>query len=639
MARSKRDTKKQRSGSVEKSVKEGNPVQMEGLKLYAQILLDTPQLKVFGDETKAQWYAKTKWTEDMEAAVNAIVLLELDIYSNLQLNAVKTYLDEMVLEIELMDVGCRLQVENSSNCDGKCLKLTMQFSDKLKIYLAKMGNLMQLKLQSLGIKSFNRFDRNKKAPRDVTLWSLDESNAIKSLQNDIQDFNRQRVTLPLHLSTLVLSSHQSPKTENTLSIWRKHHTAPTNNTYIDTLRSQLSILMSFKGKEVVILRGLPGSGKSTISRLVQKMAIEQGVSTVLCSADTYFESPSGYYHERSKLTEAHELCKSTFSRAISNNIDVIVVDNTHSMLWEYESYMQDAMSSGYSVRIAEVACSDAAMAQRMMYRNSHGVGMDVIMRMFLRWEAHVPTENVFHLIVLPNFYAIDNQLALPLLLHDTNEVYIAAVFLTEESKKNLFARFPPKHKQVVGEHMTLSYLPTPDFINELDIGQHCRLRVLKEFSDNKGHCVYVEWEGTEVPCQGQRILHITLSFAPDASAVYSNSLLVDPNAAIVDVANEGIVIEGVIGLALRPRSGPRGIKPQLLNLPQGGAKYVGQQLIVVHAPSSPLAIDTLLNSVLRVAKHDSILVYIGEPELLAHFSANSVKFELCRHFPGIPGKH
>ncbi|OWZ20777.1 hypothetical protein PHMEG_0004773 [Phytophthora megakarya] len=121
---------------------------------------------------------------------------------------------------------------------------------------------------------------------------------------------------------------------------------------------------------VVILRGIPGSGKSTLGR---------------------------YVFDVKKLGAAHSTCKGDFARALEGDIPrshggrrphqhVVLVDNTSTQKWEYEPYEDIARSHGSRVHIVEMKCSDALMAFRMGQRNSHGVPPDKVVSMFMRWE-------------------------------------------------------------------------------------------------------------------------------------------------------------------------------------------------------------------------------------------------------------
>lgn len=61
-----------------------------------------------------------------------------------------------------------------------------------------------------------------------------------------------------------------------------------------------------------INRGLPGSGKSTLSNKIKNIYEK----TVICSGDDYFTSSSGEYKfDASKLSEAHMSAQSKATNA------------------------------------------------------------------------------------------------------------------------------------------------------------------------------------------------------------------------------------------------------------------------------------------------------------------------------------
>eukprot|EP00644_Phytophthora_capsici_P017669 jgi/Phyca11/571513/estExt2_Genewise1.C_PHYCAscaffold_420300 len=154
---------------------------------------------------------------------------------------------------------------------------------------------------------------------------------------------------------------------------------------------------AMKRPVVVILRGIPGSGKSTLGREIEVICRHRGVAFTACSADFFFETPRGYVFDVSKLGAAHSKCKAEFARAVHGDTPrkadggkatqhVVLVDNTSTQRWEYETYEHIATSSGSHVHIVEMRCEDAFMAYRMGQRNSHGVPPDKVVSMFMRWE-------------------------------------------------------------------------------------------------------------------------------------------------------------------------------------------------------------------------------------------------------------
>ncbi|RHY21355.1 hypothetical protein DYB32_009835 [Aphanomyces invadans] len=186
-----------------------------------------------------------------------------------------------------------------------------------------------------------------------------------------------------------------------------------------------------------------------------------------------------------------------------------------------------------------------------------------------RWEPHVSVHpNEVHVLFEPSFSLADNRRAVGLLLQ--GDVYIAAIYFSNETRQVLLERFPPKHAHVIAEHMTLAFRPSREFVESLPLGQHVHLRVVEERYDAKGHCVKLEWVDNAVPVDsiGQRILHATMSFAPDSAAYYSNALLLDESATIVPLQPvDQFEISGQVGVALQTPHGPKWKKPLLLDMP------------------------------------------------------------------------
>lgn len=84
-----------------------------------------------------------------------------------------------------------------------------------------------------------------------------------------------------------------------------------------------------------IIRGLPGAGKSTFA---QKM-IEKKMADSYYEADMYFLDKDGKYNfDPSKLSEAHNWCKSKVFADLKQGKRVIV-SNTFTRIFEMEPYI------------------------------------------------------------------------------------------------------------------------------------------------------------------------------------------------------------------------------------------------------------------------------------------------------------
>ena len=145
---------------------------------------------------------------------------------------------------------------------------------------------------------------------------------------------------------------------------------------------------------VLIMRGLPGCGKSTATRqllaaweLLASQSSHVSSRTAVCSADVFFENGAGLtrrqLHElaaskgmrspdeaaqhggiyrlcfdRSKLGAAHESCRRAFENALRARTGLVIVDNTNTQLKEYDYYKHTARRAGYAVAVVELRCPD-----------------------------------------------------------------------------------------------------------------------------------------------------------------------------------------------------------------------------------------------------------------------------------------
>ena len=146
-------------------------------------------------------------------------------------------------------------------------------------------------------------------------------------------------------------------------------------------------------KLVVVLRGLPGSGKTTFARQLVAYAREKGIASGICSADDYFVNSAGEYHFSSILLKtAHFHCRDKFYFMLGSDprndphaVSLIIVDNTNITTSEYRDYKRNALRYDRFMTI-RFACRDEAEAQRQAARSVHQVGLDTVIRRFRDFE-------------------------------------------------------------------------------------------------------------------------------------------------------------------------------------------------------------------------------------------------------------
>jgi len=96
-------------------------------------------------------------------------------------------------------------------------------------------------------------------------------------------------------------------------------------------------------KTLYIVRGIPGSGKSTFAKSIGGIHIE---------ADQFFMENGKYNFDITKIKLAHKYCQNQTEAwmktdGVQVNNDKIVVSNTFTQEWEMEPYFKLAENYGY----------------------------------------------------------------------------------------------------------------------------------------------------------------------------------------------------------------------------------------------------------------------------------------------------
>ena len=94
---------------------------------------------------------------------------------------------------------------------------------------------------------------------------------------------------------------------------------------------------------MIILRGLPGSGKSTVAEYIVQLN-----GAVICCADDYFMKDGEYKWNPALLGSAHNWCKNLCEGAMKNGENVIVA-NTNTTDSELKPYLDMSTKYGYRV--------------------------------------------------------------------------------------------------------------------------------------------------------------------------------------------------------------------------------------------------------------------------------------------------
>lgn len=116
-----------------------------------------------------------------------------------------------------------------------------------------------------------------------------------------------------------------------------------------------------------IIRGLPGSGKSTYAKSLGIYHVE---------ADMFHMKNGAYCFDAINVKDAHNWCQTSAWHAMQNGMDV-VISNTFTRLWEIKPYLDFANKTGHFVYVVRMINN---------FNNIHNVPAETIKNMKERFE-------------------------------------------------------------------------------------------------------------------------------------------------------------------------------------------------------------------------------------------------------------
>lgn len=220
---------------------------------------------------------------------------------------------------------------------------------------------------------------------------------------------------------------------------------------------------------LIIMRGIPGAGKSTVSR---------SYNGIVHSTDAIIESLGDYRSFFAKMRETndfmplHNAHKTNLNNAIKSmqdGVSIVIIDNTNIKANEPKPYVVEALKMGYddkNILIIDIG-TNGFSAQQLSERNTHGVPLDKIESMI---ASH---KGVGELTVKKILNSQD------IFIPKSNVLY-SAVVLKPESKALLYVKIPDNIALKIGswrgyaDHMTINMGELKD---KTDVGKTVILTV------------------------------------------------------------------------------------------------------------------------------------------------------------------
>lgn len=147
-------------------------------------------------------------------------------------------------------------------------------------------------------------------------------------------------------------------------------------------------------KTAIIMRGIPGSGKSTVVDMLKGMYGDVSV----CSADNYFINNGEYKFIIEDIAVAHWGCQDKFREALEEGIEWVICDNTNTRPREYKMYIDWAKEYGYQSIVIVLEPGDI---ETHFKRNIHNVPIATVQMMHNRLSLNIETIGADKVIRIP----------------------------------------------------------------------------------------------------------------------------------------------------------------------------------------------------------------------------------------------
>ena len=129
-------------------------------------------------------------------------------------------------------------------------------------------------------------------------------------------------------------------------------------------------------KSLILLRGLPGSGKTTLAKELS----ESGKYPVFSVDDYFTDSQTGEYKfEFEKNHLAYKQCEENTRQCMINDLDKIFIDNAFTLEWELEPYFKLASELNYKIFVVTVE-------NRHKGKNIHDISDEQIQKMAQKYK-------------------------------------------------------------------------------------------------------------------------------------------------------------------------------------------------------------------------------------------------------------
>jgi predicted kinase len=147
--------------------------------------------------------------------------------------------------------------------------------------------------------------------------------------------------------------------------------------------------------QVWLVRGIPGSGKST---MIEKKFGPSSRESVVLSTDDYWYAGGHYLWDNWHLEDAHDWTHRRFMQLLERQVPRVIVANTFTRLWEMTRFVEMARTFDAQLRVIESDASWAKDPVECAKRTKTGVTVEKLQRMLERWE-NIPSSQAMEQVL------------------------------------------------------------------------------------------------------------------------------------------------------------------------------------------------------------------------------------------------
>ncbi|XP_044762086.1 uncharacterized protein LOC123319279 [Coccinella septempunctata] len=146
---------------------------------------------------------------------------------------------------------------------------------------------------------------------------------------------------------------------------------------------------------LVIMRGLPGSGKSHLAKSILKACYTNpNYEHHIHSADNFFMNRGKYKYDARQISQAHQWNQRNVDHRMQEGYSPLIVDNTNTEMWDMVNYVGMAVRNGYKIRVLEMNTRWCFSCRDLTSRNQHNVPKRTIENMLARYEMGITAKKL-----------------------------------------------------------------------------------------------------------------------------------------------------------------------------------------------------------------------------------------------------